>query len=367
MRIGIDARLLAYRPGGIARYTEALAQALARIGAEDDFVLLVGRKERRQIVPGLRQRRLLTPPHHRLEQIALPLELAFAGLDLLHSPDFIPPFYRRCLAVITVHDLAFLRFPETVTEDSRRYYGQLERAVQSADGIIAVSEATRRDLAEMLGLAPERVRVIHHAADDGFRPLDGEAVERFRRQRGLPQGFILWVGTLEPRKNLSTLLRALRCLKEREPALSPMLVLAGARGWLYEDDLRLVEKLRLSENVMHLGPVSFGELPLLYNAARLFVFPSLYEGFGFPPLEAMACGTPVVSSSSSAMPEVLGDAAILLDPRDVDGFAAAMMRMLEDEVLRREMRHRGLAQAASFSWERTARQTLALYREVAAR
>lgn len=367
MRIGIDARLLAHRPGGIARYTAALANALTRIDTEDNFVLLVGRSERRQIVLGMRQRRLLTPPHHRLEQVVLSLELAFAGLDLLHSPDFIPPFRRRCPAVITVHDLAFLRYPELVTEDSRRYYGQLARAVHSAEGIIAVSEATRRDMAELLGLAPERVRVIHHAVDDGFRPLDNEAVEHYRRQRGLPRGFILWVGTLEPRKNLGTLLRALARVTEQRPALNPTLVLAGAPGWLYEDDLHLVDKLHLAENVVRLGPVPFEELPLLYNAARLFVFPSLYEGFGFPPLEAMACGIPVISSNSSAMPEVLGDAALLLDPLDVEGFAAAMVRMLEDEDLRQEMQRRGLARAAGFSWERTARQTLALYHEVARR
>ena len=367
MRIAIDGRLVAYRTGGIANYTVCLARALRRIDRDDELLLLVARRQRGRVVPGLDQRRLLTPPHHRLEQLALPLELSRLKLDLLHSPDFIPPFRRRCRAVITVHDLAFLRFPGTVTDDSRRYYGQLKRATQSADGIIAVSEATRRDLVELLDVPPQRVRVIHHATDEQFRPLPPDDVVAFRAWRGLPERFVLWVGTLEPRKNLTTLLRAYALLKEQSRLDGWPLIVVGERGWLYEDTLRLVEALRLTDEVRFIGPAPPQELAYLYNAARLFVFPSLYEGFGFPPLEAMACGTPVVAAHTSSLPEVLGEAALFVAPHDAEGFADAIERVLADEALWRELRQRGLAQAACYSWEKTATQTLALYREVAGR
>ncbi|MFH1484870.1 MAG: glycosyltransferase family 1 protein, partial [Chloroflexota bacterium] len=276
MRVGIDARLLHYQQGGISQYTLHLVEALAEVEREDTFTVFLSRKGRpiQSQRPNLRRRLLWTPPHHRLEQLLLPLELSFTDIDILHSPDFIQPLRRRFKSVITIHDLAFLRFPHLVTEESRRYYGQVTKTVANAEGIIAVSEWTRRDLLELAEAPEERTRVIHSAVDRRFRPLeDRRPVQRFCEERGLPLGFILWVGTLEPRKNLDTLLRAMALLQEREPGRY-MLVAVGAKGWLYESALQLLDQLRIGEHVMLYGPASVDELLMLHNAASLFVFPS---------------------------------------------------------------------------------------------
>ncbi|MBI2907880.1 MAG: glycosyltransferase family 4 protein [Chloroflexi bacterium] len=378
MRIGIDARLLHYQRGGISQYILHLIEALAEVDPTDAFAIFQSRRDRVSHcrAQNFGRSSLWTPPHHRLEQWLLPLELAFADLDVLHSPDFIPPLReapgkflrRRFKSVITVHDLAFLRYPNLLTEESRQYYSQVAKAVASADGIIAVSDWTRRDLLELTDADDRKIRVIHNAADKRYRPLDpseaGQAVERFCRERGLPADFILWVGTLEPRKNLDTLLRAMALLQEKEPGRY-VLVAVGAKGWLFESALQLLDQLRLKDYVLFRGPASVDELLMLYNAASMFVFPSLYEGFGLPPLEAMACGAPVISSNAACLPEVLGDAAIFVDPLDVEGWARAIRRLSTDDAQRRDMARRGLERAASYEWNRTAEQTLSLYRRVA--
>lgn len=370
MRIGIDARSLHYSAGGIGRTTRALVQALLLQDQDDTFVVFRSRKDGGSPLAGpssrAREVALWTPSHHRFEQWTLPLELARQPLDVLHCPDFIPPFRRRCPAVITVHDLAFLRWPEFLTAESRRYYnGQIARAVRSAEGIVAVSAWTKRDLAELLDVAPERVTVIHHGLEPFFRPQPQEAAEAFRRQRGLPERFVLWLGVIEPRKNLGVLLRALAHLRDRGWR-GPPLVCAGPRGWLWEETLALMDTLELHDVVHFIGAVPFAELPQLYAAASAFLFPSLYEGFGLPPLEAMACGTPVVSSNAASLPEVLGEAALYVDPNDVEGWAEAVRRVVEDEVLARELRARGLQRAACFRWEDAARRYVELYHRVAA-
>lgn len=361
MRIGIDARLLGYQSAGISTYIRSLVRALARLDGEDDLVVLQSRRGEQAIAeaPNITYRRLWTPPHHRWEQAMLPLELVRAGLDLLHSPDFIPPFRARCHSVITVHDLGFRLYPEAVTDESRRYYGQIDRAVKHARAIIAVSESTRRDLVEQVNAPADRVRVIHEAATEAFRPLSASAAKEQARTKLLIDGdFILFVGTVEPRKNLPTLLHALAA-----PGLSSVrLVIAGGRGWLSDEVFGLIEELSLAQRVRLLGHVAPEDVVTLYNAADLLVCPSLYEGFGLPVLEAMACGTPVVCSNTSSLPEVAGDAALLVEPRDVAAWAEAIGRALGDGSLRAEMRERGLRRAAAFSWEQAARETLEVYR-----
>lgn len=367
MHIGLDARLLYYRQGGIASYISHLIESLAKLRTEEQFTIFYNRRGRERLAEKseFSHRSLWTPCHHRLEQWTLPLELLPAGIDLLHSPDFIPPIHRRCKAVITVHDLAFLHFPELLTRESRGYYEQIAQAAESADGIIAVSESTRRDMTKLLGTPPERVEVIHHAPEKRFSPLDNQdEVETFVRQKGLPSKFMLWVGTLEPRKNLPTLLRALALLRDKGWKDDYTLVAVGSKGWLHEPILSLVEELGLEGQVRFFGPTSTDNLLLLYNSAWLFVFPSLYEGFGFPPLEAMACGTPVISANTSSLPEVLGNAAIHLDPLDEGAWADTIKHVAEDKGRQEELRRRGLEQAAKFTWDTTARKTLALYQRI---
>ena len=366
MNIALDARLAYYQRGGIGQYILHLIKEFARIAPGGDFIILRSRKEPGPLAPGLRDAPLWTPPHNRFEQIALPMELARLGIDLLHSPDFIPPFRGRFRRLITVHDLTFLYYPHFLTDASRRYYNdQIERAVRSADHISADSTHTKDDLIRRLNVPPDKVTVVLLAHDPAYRPLDALACASILARHGLEPDYILFTGTLEPRKNVAGLLIAYRALCDRQPSgfsRTPQLVLAGRRGWLYDEIFERIAALGLEDRVRFVENAPNADLVALYNAARLFVLPSFYEGFGLTVLEAMACGTPVVCSERGSLPEVAGDAALLINPDDLDGLASAMERALEDESLRAQMRSKGLAQAARFSWEKTAQETLSLYR-----
>jgi len=366
LRIGIDARLVYYSRAGIGQYILNLARGLAGIDGANEYVLLQSRKDNSTIIEQANFRRvsLWTPSHHRFEQQALPAEIVRLRLDLLHSPDFIPPFRANCRTVVTVHDLAFLLYPQFLTEESARYYGQIDQAVRRADGIIADSESTRRDLLRLLGVPPDKVSVVYLAANPLYRPIPlaqarGRAADKF----GLRGEFILFVGTIEPRKNLPTLLRAYRQLLDAYK-LDVDLALVGGEGWLYDEIPPLIGKLRLSGRVRFLGHVSEEDLLHLYNAAGVLAHPALYEGFGLTPLEAMACGTPVVVANNSSLPEVLGDAGLLIEAEDVDAWAAALWRVLAHDDLREELSQKALARSRCFSWQRTARHTLRIYEKV---
>jgi len=367
MRIGIDARLVYYSQAGIGQYILHLADGLSRIDTENEYVLLQSRKDDTTILeqPNFRRVSLWTPSHHRLERYSLNVELMRLGLDVLHSPDFIPPHRPACKSVITVHDLAFLLYPHFLTKESARYYGHIDDAVRWTDHIIAVSESTRRDTVDHLGVPEDKITVVHEAASPIFRPVSqDEARQQVRNRHGIDGRFILFVSTIEPRKNVPTLMRALwqlvECYKE-----DVRLVLAGGKGWLYEDAFSAVDELNLDERVHFVGRVSSEDLLYLYNSAELLAHPAFYEGFGLPPLEAMACGLPVIVSNVSSLPEVVGDAGLLVDPHDVDELTVGIWRVLTDEELRQEMIEKGLRQAARFSWDRAASETLEIYRQVA--
>lgn len=366
MRIGIDARLASYRKAGISRYTLQLIEALQQIAsADDEFIVLQGKRPE-PILPGGRfsSHRLLTPCHHRLEQLVLPMELRPLDLDVLHSPDFIPPFRTRARSVITVHDLVFLLYPHFLNKDAARYYGQIDEAVLRADGIIAVSSSTKQDIMRLLGVPETKITVIYEAASLAFRPLRTLEVAGHLRERfGLEAGFILFVSTIEPRKNVPNLLRAYRQLLDSYHITVP-LVIAGEKGWLFDEVFSLTKSLKLESQVRFLGRVSTQELFWLYNTARMLVQPSFYEGFGLTPLEAMACGTPVVVSNVSALPEVTADAGLLVDPNVPEEIAVAIYRLLSDDALWASMAEKGLKRSACFSWEKAARETLALYHSV---
>lgn len=370
MRIAIDARLAAYTRGGIVHYIAWLARALAQLAPDEQLLLLEHVRGRDGLASGPNVRRvaLRTPPHHRFEQLALALELLPLRADVLHSPDFIPPFRRTCPAVITVHDLGFLRFPETLDAAARRYYGQTERAVRSAEAIVVPSVATASDLRTRFGVPDEKIAVIPHGVADLFQPAEPAVVERLRARLGLAGPYLLFVGTIEPRKGLDTLLRAFARLAPRAAGANALsLVLAGRRGWLDQPIFDLVERLGLGEQVRFLDALADAELPALYTGAEALVLPSRYEGFGLPVLEAMACGAPVVCSTAGALPEVAGDAALLVEPEDDAGLAATLERLRADAGLRADLRARGLARAAGFRWEESARRHLEVYRRVVGR
>jgi glycosyltransferase involved in cell wall biosynthesis len=366
MRVGIDARLVYYSQAGIGQYILHLVEGLAKVDHENEYVLLQSRKDDTIILEQNNFRRvpLWTPSHHRFERYSLNVELMRLGLDILHSPDFIPPHRPSCRSVITVHDLAFLLYPHFLTKESARYYGHIDQAVRWTDHIVAVSESTKRDTMRHLGVPADKITVVYEAANPIFRPLDkAEAKQQVLNRHGLDGRYILFVSTIEPRKNVPTLVRAMwqliECYKEQVH-----LVLAGGKGWLFEDAFAIVDELGLDKWVHFVGRVSSEDLLYLYNGAELLAHPAFYEGFGLPPLEAMACGLPVIVSSVASLPEVVGDAGLLIDPHDVDELTVSMWRVLSDELLRQEMREKGLRQAKQFSWERAARETVAIYQRV---
>jgi glycosyltransferase involved in cell wall biosynthesis len=390
VRIGIDFTAAAQQGGGIGRLTRNVVGALAEIDRENEYRLFVaagrGRKGEWQVGSlgtafqassyanfGLKTVPLsdhaLAVAWHRL-RLPLFAELFTGRIDLFHSPDFTLPPVWRAKSVVTVHDLSFLRVPACFPEGLLRYLeAAVPRAVRRADHVIADSHSTCRDLIELLGTPEQKITVIHSGVEPRFRPMtgesDGETLAAAGRKYSLPERFILSVGTIQPRKNLGRLIKAFSMLNARCPALDLELVIAGGKGWLYEGILERVKALELEGRVRFLGFVDDVDLPALYNLAVLFAFPSLYEGFGLPPLEAMACGVPVVCSNASSLPEVVGDAALTFDPLDVEGLAEAMRRGIEDETLRASLVAQGLARAAAFTWPRAARELLAVYTSMA--
>jgi glycosyltransferase involved in cell wall biosynthesis len=367
LKVAIDARLVTYQRGGIGQYILHLIEEFARLpisGAGDQFIVLRSRKECTWLASGLRDAPLWTPPHNRFEQITLPVELARLRFDLLHSPDFIPPWRGDFRRLITVHDLTFLYYPQFLTAESRRYYnGQIERAVRVADHISADSTNTKGDLVRLLNVPPEKVTVVLLAPDPIYRVVDQAACESLLARFGLDRGFLMFAGTLEPRKNIAGLLVAYRMLRDRR-ASAPQLVLAGRRGWLYDEIFEQITELKLAAHVCFVENPSNEDLSALYNSAALLVLPSFYEGFGLTALEAMACGAPVVCSNRGSLPEVVGSAARLINPDDLEGLAYAMEQVLEDNALRVQMREQGFANVRRFSWAKTAQETLNIYRQL---
>jgi len=363
MRIGIDARLTQYRKAGISRYTLQLLQGLVRCNQDDDFYVFQGRRHQEDLVaaPRFQRRTLWTPAHHRLEQVTLPVEVSLSKVDIFHSPDFIPPFRGSFRSVITIHDLVFMLYPHFLTKEAARYYGQIDQAVRRSDAIIAVSEATKRDVERLLGVPEKRIKVIYEAASPFFRPMDRtDARSQLRGRFRLEKPFVLFVSTIEPRKNIPTLLKAFRHFVDSY-GLDVQLVLAGAKGWLYEQVFEVVDQLKLEDHVRFLGRVSAQDLLLLYNGASALVAPSIYEGFGLTPLEAMACGTPVVVSNVSSLPEVVSDAGLLVDPNEPEDISVALRRVLTDTELRESLIAKGFKRASHFSWDKAAQETLELY------
>jgi glycosyltransferase involved in cell wall biosynthesis len=361
VRIGIDARLADYTIGGIARYTVQLSRALHALARGLELVAIRSRQPR--VTPpeliATETRTVRTPPHHRFERYTLPWELRGTHLDVLHSPDFIAPRAAGWRSVVTVHDLAFLRMPHILTSDSRRYYGQVHRAVREANAVIAVSEATACDLRELTPVDPARVHVVYEAADPTLAPMPrDEAAAQVHARWGVEGPFVLFVGTLEPRKNVPVLLEAFGLIRREFPA---RLVLAGGTGWLAHDVFATVQKLALDDGVVFLGDVPPAELRPLYCAAEVLALPSLYEGFGLTALEAMACGTPVVVSNAGSLPEIVGDAGVIVHPDDPNDVAHGIGWVLGNPQFRDVLVQRGLARAACFSWDRAARETLAVY------
>jgi len=367
MRFGIDARLTYHQRAGIGRYTLFLLDELAKADHENRYTIFQHRKDREPLVvaPNFQRKTLYTPVHSRMEQPLLMAELLFHNLDLIHSTDFIPPLYSNLPSVITVHDLAFLRWPHFLTKDHATYYSQIDRGVRHARHIIVPSHSTKNDVIGQLGVPESKISVIYEAAASLYRPMPiDQAQAAVRKRFSVPANYILFVSTIEPRKNIDGLLQAFHHLRTKYNLTDTALVLAGKQGWLYEKVYETVEELGLQDSTFFVGRVTDEELHHLYVGARCHVHPAFYEGFGLPPLEAMACGTPTVVSNTSSLPEVVGDAALLVDPTNWEEMAVAIHRLLTDSDLHAEMRQKGLQRAAVFSWSRAAAETLDVYQAV---
>lgn len=368
LRIGIDARLPSVRGGGISEYIVELVASLAALETDDEFLVFHAATDCETRIPdgaaGMTRADLRTPCHHPYERVMLAAELAPHRLDVFHSPDFIPPSGGAARRVITVHDLTFLAHPEWMNDDGRRYYGgQIATAAAQADAIACISRHTHDDLLGRLPVSPEKVATTPLAASARYTATpDAARVSATLARYDLSPGYVLFVGTLEPRKNVETLLRAHEPFARADGADIP-LVLVGEPGWLV-DGLRAVVE-RAGRRVRRLGRVPADDLVCLYRSAGVLAMPSITEGFGLPVVEAMQAGCPVVCSTGGALPVTAGDAALLVEPLDVERWTAALRSVLRDPALAQSLRARGRERAAQFSWGATAVATLALYRQAA--
>lgn len=375
MLIGIDATALPEKPSGAGIYIQQLIRALAALDYPAGFdpqYLVFARPSAPELIgapPSPRLRYELIPdlpPWRRLlwEQTVLPGLARRTGIDLLHSLHYTRPWRLPCPSLVTLHDLTFFLFPHLHTLPKRYFFRlMIHYSARTAAGLLAVSESTRQDAIRLLGLAPQRIQATPLGVDPEFRPVTDPAQRAAVRQRyQLPESFILYVGVLEPRKNLPALLQAFRQAVDR--GLPHQLVIAGKMGWMTEQFFELLDQLELRSRVHLTGYVAPADLPVVYNLAQVFVYPSIYEGFGLPVLEAMACGTPVITSNISSMPEIAGVAGLLLPPGDVPALADALLGLLGDPAERRRRSALGLQRAAEFTWQRTARLTAQVYQEL---
>ena len=370
MRVALDAIPLVAAKTGIGHYTDALSTWLARTHPDHQYDLVSPfdftlETHNGALPPNLSKR--FTPVRSIFRKwwlVGLPALLQISPVDVFHGTNYCIPLWAPCPTVATIHDLSLFTQSSTheaanVTRGRRRIPIMARRATM----IIAPSKWTGGEIAARLGIRQERIRVIYEAARETMRPLDEPECRPILDKYGIEVPYLLYVGTIEPRKNLLTLVRAFEDLLS-STRHRPQLVLCGGRGWLDDEVFKMIERLHLTEMVRFTGYVPDEDLPALYSQAEVFVYPSLYEGFGLPPLEAMACGTCVVTSDSSSLPEVVGKSGITVPPRDWKALANAIAGLLNDADKRAYYGRAGLERASQFSWERAAHETQAVYDEV---
>nr|MBN1228987.1 glycosyltransferase family 4 protein [Anaerolineae bacterium] len=361
--------------GGIGRYVRELVKALARLDRKSSYQLFVAGIPDSDIpkTPGPNfswcRTALNTEWLGRIwhkAHLPIPLELWAGSFDLIHATDFtLPPVKRGTSTILTVHDLAFLRTPETASPGLRRYLKRVvPRSIEQADHVLADSESTRQDILDYYNTPPDKVSVLYPGVEERFtQAVPRNAIHAVRQKYRIGESpFILSLGTIQPRKNYARLAEAVHLLDSPDIKL----VIAGGKGWLDDDLYRQIDRQGLPKIVQFIGYVDDADLPALYCAAEVFALPSLYEGFGIPVLEAMACGTPVLTSSVSSLPEAAGGAGLLVNPLDSKEIALGLSHLLDDQLLRASCREKGIAQARQFTWPRAAHQLLDTYHSVLA-
>jgi len=371
MIIEIDASALPPRPVGAGNYIIHLVRSLAALKSEGEFIVFAqaSRQELIALPEDSTCRWVIVPdmkPAVRLvwEQTMFPRLVDKSGVELLHSLHYTRPIRLPCASVVTFHDMTFFLYPRLHTRPKRIFFRlAMQISARGADALIADSESTRQDAIRLLGIPPQKIYTALLGVDEAYRPIsDLRALEAVQLKYGLPEDFILYVGMVEPRKNLPLLIRAFRKLMDL--GTDTHLVIAGRLGWMYANVLQLIDTLGVKDRVSLIGYVPTQDLPLVYNLASIFVYPTLYEGFGLPALEAMACGVPVVTTEVSSLPEIVGDAGILVPANDETALTRAIQSVLTDRALSQRLAILGPERASQFTWERTAQQTLQVYRDV---
>ena len=368
MRIAIDARKL--RDYGIGTYIRNLVRNLARIDRTTDYVLIVQPADIEigsELGDNFRTVPDWSANYSLREQLTIPLDLRREKVDLFHAPHYVLPPLVPCKSVVTIHDCIHLRFPQYLPHRLAYVYARssLWVATHRASRVLTVSETSKRDILRYFRIPESRIDVIYNAIDErlGEEPTDAE-VALVRERYQLSDPFVLYAGNIKPHKNLERLIDAFQMLRRGGGMDNVKLLIIGDEISKYASLRRAVHRHKLHKHVRFFGFVPDKTLASLYRLAQVFVFPSLYEGFGLPPLEAMAAGTPVITSNVSSLPEVVGDAAVLIDPYDPAAIADAMRRVLSDEHLRADLRTKGLARVKEFSWERSVHRVRAIYTEV---
>jgi len=360
LRVPINAQAASGQKSGIGHYIANLLEALIRTQPDLEMVAIAP--------PPESGNHMSTPQRFLWDQRGFPRGAAASRPDILHQTAFAVPAFRPAPVVCTIHDLIPMRFPELMSRTSRAYFNQvMPFSYRFADRFVTHSVASKNDIVEFLGIASERITVAPLAAADWLKPVPKARAAETVKKFGIDGPYALSVCTLEPRKNLPFLIRAFEQAQKNTALDGFKLVLAGKIGWGTEEMDRLIAEHGLADVVIRPGYVPDEDLPALYSGASFFLFPSLFEGFGLPPLEAMQCGCATVASNASSLPEVVGDAGLLLDPKDEDAWAKAIVTLVKDAKMRQSLSEKGVAQAARFSWDETARVTAEVYRDAAKR
>lgn len=374
LRIGLNTRYAQRGRTGIENYVINLVDNLGAIDTEDKYVLFqCNYKPKadihvRENVQPFMSRFPTRPLLLRLfwEHIVLFFEIQKKHVEVFHGPSMVLPLFkpRSCKYVVTILDISNTKYPEAYTFFTRLYLRVFVYLAQKkADKIIVISESTKKDLVEYYNINPQKITVTYLAASSDFKPItERKRLEEVKAKYSLPDKFILFIGLLNPRKNIRRLILAFQKIMDKIPDYR--LVIVGKKGWLFDDIFKEVNDQRLEKRVIFVGYVQQEDLPVFYTLASVFAFPSLYEGFGIPILEAMSCGCPVLTSNVSSMPEVAGNAGLLVNPTSVEEIAAGILKLLSDDGLRKDCVQKGFVQARRFSWERCARETLELYRSM---
>lgn len=375
MRVGLDGKEISLKADGIGRYAINLIRSMAKILVNEQWIEIVLFAGPRTQIDFLVPDNILVSNRIRKIKSSLvrsflffPIILPEEKIDVFHGLDHVslPLFNKRGKLVITIHDIITFIFPEFFTWKHRKIINfMLPKMLARADKLIADSHSTKNDLSQFFKIDDKKITVIHLGLEERFKIVSFQEIEKIREKYHIKDDYILFVGVLEPRKNIVSILGALSILKQTGKLRGRKLVVAGKTGWLFKEIFKKVQESKLEKDVIFTGFVNEEDLPALYSGALFSVFPSLYEGFGLPVLEAMGCGTPVITSKVSSLPEVVGDAAILVDPMNIEELAWRMEMLCESSDLREELGKKGLERSKLFSWEKTAQKTLEVYKELA--